>query len=351
MIGDRTPTPFDGRKVIYHLQYWAPIVAGAFPPPVLVTIDPANACNLRCDWCNAAAVTGRNRLMSDELVNELPGVLAAWGTRAVCVAGGGEPLMHPRVGDLINGIVDSGIEFGVVTNGTLIPRHMAALGRCRWVAVSVDAGSRRTYERIKGVDRFGEVVAAMRALREAHAGLEITYKYLLDPRNINDLPAAAETACSIGVDYMHVRPVARTWMDIRDGRIAPIFDHRDIATALDCLAECRRILGPRLVATTDKVSDAWGIEHRFARCRAVAMTCVIGATGEVGLCCDRRGDERTTLGVIERAEDLPAIWGNDRHGAILDGICTADCPRCTYSPHNELFEAFVDHDTCCKDFI
>jgi len=47
-----------------------------------------------------------------------------------------------------------------------------------------------------------------------------------------------------------------------------------------------------------------------------------------------------------------AAWGSQRHWQILRSIKLSECPRCTYAPHNALYEEFLDpEDQVCKDFI
>jgi len=49
--------PFNSYKLLAHVDRWKGIKRGrAIPPPVLVTVDPTNLCNLNCVWCNAEFV-------------------------------------------------------------------------------------------------------------------------------------------------------------------------------------------------------------------------------------------------------------------------------------------------------
>lgn len=49
--------PFNSYKLLVHTECWKKIRRGRpIPPPVLITVDPANACNFECAWCNAAYI-------------------------------------------------------------------------------------------------------------------------------------------------------------------------------------------------------------------------------------------------------------------------------------------------------
>jgi len=349
--------PFDGRKALYHVRYWEPMLDGAIPPPVLVTLDPVNRCNLRCPWCNAAHQMSQSAdRYSDATIDAMPAFLADWGVRAVCVAGGGEPTMHPRFSDLVTGLVRAGIQVGVVTNGTLMHRHVDALGLCRWVGVSVDAGNVEQYAEQKGVDLFAKVLENLALLRERFPHLELTYKYLIAPTNIMGLHQAAQHALRIGCNYFHARPMGRTAAEVQRGERSSPFTQDEQHLAVDILRVCKRIEQPgfRVQARTEKVgANDWGICHKFKRCWAVGMTAVIQPDGTCGLCCDRRGDPATKLCDWQRLTDISAAWGNERHRGLLGAVDLSGCPRCTYAPHNQVFEQFAidKEDEVCKWFI
>jgi hypothetical protein len=100
-----------------------------------------------------------------------------------------------------------------------------------------------------------------------------------------------------------------------------------------------------------KFSDNWEIRRDFSRCHAVAMTAIIQPDNVLGLCCDRRGDPKLELGSFNKLEDILGLWGSQKHLDIMRGIDLRECPRCTYGPHNQLFEHMVLSDNTCKNFI
>lgn len=348
--------PFDGKKVLYHVDYWSSMEQGEIPAPVLVTIDPIHRCNLNCTWCNSNETIDRSgEQLTPRDVAALPPALAQWGVKAVCIAGGGEPLLHPTCSELIKGLVGQGIEVGVVTNGILLHRHIEALGLCRWVGVSVDAGRSVDYREQKGVDKFKDVVDNMRQVRSVWPGLELTYKYLIHPGNVHGLYKAAVTARSIGCNYFHARPAGIPWNAIpKNKQRSSLFTAGDVRIAVHMLNACAELETDvfKVVNTPDKFRQHdWGIKHDFSTCRATGMTCVIQANRTVGLCCDRRGDSSLTLCSWDTPEDFIAAWGSDKHKAIMRGVDLNRCPRCTYAPHNKLYEDFIKADTSCKWFI
>lgn len=350
--------PFDGSKVLYHVPTWAQMEKGIIPPPVLVTLDPIHRCNLNCAWCNSnATIEKGGAKYSERQILRLPTTLSKWGVKAVCIAGGGEPMLHPRLHDLINGLIDNGIEVGIVTNGTMLLKEecIDALGRCRWVGVSVDAGNAYGYKERKGKELFDLVIGGMEQLRSAHPDLEITYKYLIYPSNILEIPQAVTVAERIGCTYFHARPAGVTWKDITTSPdLKSYFDPHEVQLGVNLLNAVSKNKWKKVhvVNTPGKFTrQTWAVAHDFERCYAVGMTCAIMANGTVGLCCDRRGDPRVELCKWEDPGDILAAWGSEQHKKILRNIDLSHCPRCTYAPHNKLYAAFVTRDDTCKDFI
>ena len=84
--------PFDSWKMMAHIPYWNRLLDGDVPPPRLVTIDPVNACNMRCPYCNASKVTGSGV----KLANRLRGPMAKFLAAAV-IAGGAVYWLHYHV--------------------------------------------------------------------------------------------------------------------------------------------------------------------------------------------------------------------------------------------------------------
>ncbi|KPA13119.1 hypothetical protein MHK_006678, partial [Candidatus Magnetomorum sp. HK-1] len=54
---------------------------------------------------------------------------------------------------------------------------------------------------------------------------------------------------------------------------------------------------------------------------------------------------------LTQAKEIVKIWGKEKHWSIYENICIEDCPRCTYSPHNTIFEQVICKDNMSINFI
>ena len=382
--------PFNSYKLLSHVPRWRHIKRGKpIPPPVLITVDPTNRCNLDCVWCNAAYVRQeRKRSLSKNALSNLADFLPHWGegnsnwkpgVEAICVAGGGEPLLNPATGMFIDKVIENGIDVGVVTNGSKLIDTIHSLSQCTWVGVSVDAATSKTFNQLKGLppdsDRFDRIIENMAILADysrrhnatlglKHPAYGISYKYLLYNRtNTAEIYSAAKLAKEIGCKNIHFRPAGTTWNKL--GSNSEIsFSKEDIALFHD---EIRRA-----VELDDSTFGVYGITHKFnsqferanyfERCYSIFMTALIepppnrSASDDasvLGLCCDRRGDPKLELAndIVDHRK-INKLWGSKKHWAIHDRIiANQECPRCTYQPHNEIYEQVILNESMTYKFI
>lgn len=378
---DKKWNPFNSYKLLAQVYRWRLIRPGLpVPQPGLVTVDPINACNLSCKWCNADFVLGeRQGRISRNALLDLADGLARWkgspdwpaGVEAVCIAGGGEPLLHPNVGEFIEACAARGIEVGVVTNGTTIHKHIEALSMCTWVGVSVDAGSAASFAELKGRDLYGTVCENIQSLNDyarAHdctlgmdrPGYGVSYKYLLYNGNLRDVYSAARTARDLGCRNFHLRPAGIAWDKIHNGP-KRLFDDQVKDELAEQIRQARALESRDfgVFGITHKFDGTLNRANQFRTCHAVFMTCVFMPPRPereenlcVGLCCDRRGDARLEFsGPVRDFADVESAWGGPEHWAVHERINLAECPRCTYQPHNQIYEHVIQDDSMTYKFI
>jgi len=367
--------PFNSAKLIGQVYRWRDIKRGAvINPPGLVTIDPTNNCDLSCIWCNSDYVLKRrHQSMSKKLVLEIADFLSKWkhngyGVESCCIAGGGESLLNPATYDLIDRLSELGIEIGVVTNGVSMDKHYDTLSKCTWIGVSVDAGTPETFKKIKGKDKFQQVINNMRNLikyskeNDTRLGMKrqgygVTYKYLLHNYNVNEIVQSVKIAKEIGCSNFHARPMGVSWNRLTKSNES--FKEQSINKLKQQVEEARkyetRDFG--VYAISHKFDSKLNIANVFKQCYAVFMTCAIMPSTidkdhcTVGLCCDRRGDKRLELLTNGNINQLAELWGSKKHWDIFDKINLKDCPRCTYQPHNQIYEHVILDDSMTYKFI
>lgn len=160
------------------------------PKAIYVNYFCNSVCNYRCSYCNVprlgavAPETGRHS--PGEVVNALrqAGMLSeAYNLDFVT---GGEPTLYPKRKEVFQEF--DGNWIGLFTNGYLYePDWFELMNRkSSYVLDSIDAGTRETYLRIKGVDGFDRVRQNLKKYAEGSFGIVIL-KYIFVP-GVNDSP-------------------------------------------------------------------------------------------------------------------------------------------------------------------
>lgn len=221
MADERNWTSFNAGKMFYHIDRWKSIVPGRpCPPPALITVDPSNTCNLACEWCNAWKVRKNMRQLSRQALINAADFFASWkssdkkyGVGAVCIAGGGEPLTNPHVGEFIERLHADNIKSATVSNGLLLDRFFEPLLHNEYVALSVDAGTSKTFNKYKGLPQdskafdkiIGNIEQLCRLSRSRNCRLNadspsngVNYRMLIYKDNIGEIYEAAKIVRELG---------------------------------------------------------------------------------------------------------------------------------------------------------
>jgi len=155
--------------------------------PVVVW-NVGRRCNLRCVHCYSHS---HDRQYTGELTHEeglrLIDDLAAFGA-PVLLFSGGEPLMRPRLFELIAHARELGTRAVLSTNGTLITPDVAGQLKefgLSYVGVSLD-GLEETNDRFRGVKgAFETALEGMRNCRKA--GIKVGLRFTMNRRNAQDI--------------------------------------------------------------------------------------------------------------------------------------------------------------------
>jgi MoaA/NifB/PqqE/SkfB family radical SAM enzyme len=338
---------FNSSKALIHVPYWSQYKDGIIPPPLFVSVDPCGVCNFKCNHCNANKILSSKRgMMNQKTIDTLLVRLREWKTKSVCIGGGGEPLLNNDTYYLIDSLDNNNIQIALVTNGFNLNTNIESILKCTYLGISVDAATKNTFGVVKGIngDFFGKVITNISNITKK--GLEVCYKYLLLPTNVNEVYDACKIAKDIGCDLFHVRPGSDPWFDSRNIQ----FSKRDIELFDEQIAKARTDFEDKqfkIFSVVNKFNSELKPVLTFNKCYACFTTCFISFDGTIGLCCDRRGDSHIVLGNIEDTN----VWGSEKHKLIHEQINVEECPRCTFCHVNEIFENVILEDKMFYNFF
>ena len=146
----------------------------------------------------------------------------------VHLQGWGEPLLHPRLFEMIALAKSAGCRVGLTTNGMRLDpgtsRRLLEVG-LDLLSVSIAGATREVHERIRVGSDFSLILENVRALVALRAerrsgGPKVELSYLMTQSNIGELPDAVDLAVSLGVDELYATNL--------DYAVTPAHDQRRV---------------------------------------------------------------------------------------------------------------------------
>ena len=309
--------------------------------PDVVEFDPTTACNLGCPECISGSLLGAGGFSSDS-IHSILNSFVELGVKAVVLIGGGEPMMHPMIGEIIDFLYDNDIHIGITTNGLFIEKYLDKVAtKVTWLRVSVDAANSETFQEVRP-DKFGnslfpDLIRQMRLLgKYKDRTCTFGYSMLLLTRmssadgtveftNATEIYDAASLAKEIGCDYFEVKPSfddnhfhimqPKSVMDAAKNLLIKakedfIDDNFSILTATNLfdILECRPIEQPK----------------DYHSCPVTNLRTLVSPSG-VFPCPYFRGDVSRSYGNPNH-ESLTSIWGSDQKKLIQHNLDpSVDC--------------------------
>jgi radical SAM protein with 4Fe4S-binding SPASM domain len=269
--------------------------------PRLIWIEPTNACNLQCIMCDRKAVASRKTgIMDFGLYTRIIDEAAEMGASEVAMGLGGEPLIHPRLPDMIKYARSKGLVVSFNTNANLLDearsRTILASSPDK-IVFSVDGACQETYEKIRVGGNFDTVAANLKRF------LALKKEMGLDkPRTVLQTIIMQGTEGEIGT-------VIDTWH--------PLVDEVSVAA----VAEYGNIGGVSLIRR----------HRKSARipCPLLWFSLSVQWNGDVTVCCNDMGGE-LVIGNVTR-DSLKSLWQGEKLNGmrqILRRGQTGRIPRC-----------------------
>jgi MoaA/NifB/PqqE/SkfB family radical SAM enzyme len=181
----------------------------AYGGPYHVEIHPADRCNIECFFCSTATLRGTDELPLTRL-EELIAELKECGTRAIRLSGGGEPLFHRKVKEVLRTIADSGIPIeNMTTNAVLMGEEIASIliDCCDQITVSLNTGDAETYASMMQTParNFDRVLKNVRHLiaerkRRKSATPKVNLQFLVWRDNFRSIPRMYALARELDAD-------------------------------------------------------------------------------------------------------------------------------------------------------
>lgn len=252
--------------------------------PTSVEFEVTTYCNLNCVMCRKAfrvSETHKPRHMDlgllDELLERLPFL------ELISLCGAGEPIMHPRITEVAEKIVNSGRKLSLFTNGNTMN---AALARelvripVDEIIFSIDAADQETYAAIREGGNIDRVIANLAAMgeeiRKSGSRTRLSVMTLIMDSNYKEFPQILDRIRHTGARAL----VAKHFNTGFKSELHPM------VLSADQVGEFRAILGglPATEVEVAYANDAYLAETHRTSCTKAWESPFVTVDGELSIC-------------------------------------------------------------------
>jgi len=205
--------------------------------PVHAELDLTDRCNIACYFCNQQSLRTREQIPLPRL-SDLIDEMASNGLRSVRLSGGGDPLFHREVLDVLDHLAKRGVVVdNLTTNGVALNEEVAKrliANKAREVIFSLNAADAADYARMMQVKPalFDKVLENIRRLSGMRGDLiypSIVVQFLIDRKNLHRIIDMYELGRSLAVDRIAVNAVLEVPQETFEANILLAPEDRETA--------------------------------------------------------------------------------------------------------------------------
>lgn len=262
--------------------------------PLYIEVSPVGACNHRCTFCAVDYIGYKAENKLDVWIwGDRAQEMHSLGVKSIMFAGEGEPLLHKHIDTMV---LQTPMDVAFTTNGVLLDR-LESLPECKWVKVSINAGTAATYAKVhrtkeKDWDRVWENLRdAVKRKGDCTLGVQMVCL----PENAGEEKELQARCDEVGVDYCVFKPYSQHKMSIT----RQYEGYKPINLA-----------GGKNVVVREEAIKTEG--HAYEKCNSTPnFWCYVMSTGDVYSCSAYLLDSRFCLGNLHR-DSFRSIWESDR---------------------------------------
>jgi MoaA/NifB/PqqE/SkfB family radical SAM enzyme len=349
---------YSALKATWHTRDIERLRAGKGIVPHQVYLIISDRCNQDCFFCtyrssngwgsqNFGADTGQgftmnpNRRIEKAKCFEIIDDCAELGVKALQFTGGGEPTVHPDHAEIFRYALDKGLQCGLVTNGTNIPKGVVS--RFSWVRVSVDAGRRETYELTRKSKLWDKVLTNIAELC-AVKGPTIGCSFVMTRENFLEVVQFCDLMKRLGVPYV---------------KISANLTHEGIAYYDGILDEIMCLTAEARQLEDDSFKIASVFERRLddlrigapahAFCGQQRFAGYIGGDLKVYRCCNTAYTTHGEIGDLRQQRYKE--WLKTEAPGAFDFFDARSCTHCQFHEKNEAVAYLVQSAPAHVEFV
>jgi len=315
-------TPFNKLKIISHSDKIIQLLNGKIPPPVRIVLEPTNLCNHNCTFCFYSNFRSDNKVyLSKEKLFELAEDFKKLGVKSVSLVGGGEPMLHPAIYDLIHWFYENNILISITTNGsTFRESEFDTIVRAStYIRVSLNAASAETHNLVNAPksSQFERIINNINKLRihrdKINANMLIGIKNAIFDKNIHELEEMVTLGEKLKVDYIMFAAVVG-----KSPSSKQIIE--DAREKIEELKTNTRVL---------LFHSFYKKPQKTPKCISNPLIGTVSANGDMYLCGFMdHSDGRFRIGNVNQSRFID-LWGSEKHYKVYRSQDPDYCARYT----------------------
>ncbi len=360
-------------KIFANIDRAMEHIETGYTAPVLVEVDPSNACNHACSFCLSSYIhfdkykgteTFSRATMPRDILMSLCSDFVKMGVRAVNWTGGGEPTLNKHLKEAIEYCGQNNIKMGMFTNGVLLDRwdmFETIVENMTWIRFSIDAGTKETYNSVRRARRkqgWNKMVSNLSRLIEVNKQfgnkIDIGVGYVVSPDTYHEIVDFAEFFKDYDLNYCQYKPEIIIREDGGEQRSMEFWKD-EVQPKLD---KAREILGSKFQLNNYKLEDLVNDRDKFGRnykeCLGSQLQPCVGADGQVYVCTNHRGWKQYSYGSLHE-KNFEDIWKDmSARNHVMNRIEKIECfKNCTKlcKPHESnkaMWEIKQNYDLSLK---
>lgn len=173
-------------------------------------LETTSICNLRCKHCYNESGTGNVNLSAESIEKIIAGLIP-FGAKRFSISGG-EPLLHPALGEILHLLTKYPVHFQIISNGTLINDAISLLRQYTGklsLQISLD-GLQEAHDYLRGNGSFAKTKDSIKILKSSD--IPFYFKTTINKRNCKDLEEIVKLAVLWGgtsISFSFLNPIGR----------------------------------------------------------------------------------------------------------------------------------------------
>jgi len=303
-------------------------------PPFATLVDITTKCNLNCPWCIDQYALSDKEIPTKRMLTLLE-EFKDLNILSIVYFGGGEPLFHEGVKEILEKTQRLEIDYALNTNGILLHRALSVIAEsCSWSRVSWDAADPVVYREMhRNMDLFGKILENTEDLAK-HAKGTVGVSFVVMQANIGEIHKAAKLVKNIGCNFVQFKP-----------RYTPLESNKRVLDYYD--DETSTIVKEELVKAQEEENDNFAVlitgslkavldkkpinqNKTYTYCAAQQFITLINPCG-VYICPNWRGAQGKSVGNV-LTNSLAKIWQSQKRREVINSLnpskeCELNCLR------------------------